>query len=177
MSRAFALLALFLCLAILQTSFFASLPGVLAYTPFVLASGIYLAQHVGQRFGAYVVAGIGLWVSLLGISTFPAEWVASAAAGATAYLSARHIFSNRSWYGLTACGALTVAAWGGTQAVLLGLTEFRHPEAVSWQAFFAALCATFVLNEILLTVFFSAAKPIREFLGAAFLVSRDRESL
>lgn len=177
MSRVLAFLALFFALAILQTSFFASLPGVLAYTPFVLASGVYLVQHVGQRFGAAAVAGMGVWVSALGIATFPAEWVASAAAGVVALVSARQVFSNRSWYGLIACGCLTVVAWAVTQAAALGLTELRHPESVSWQAFFSAFGATFVLNILLLTLFFSAAKPIREFLRAAFLVSRERETL
>lgn len=177
MSRALAWLALFLGLAIVQTSFFASLPGTLAYTPFVLSSGVYLVQHVGQRFGAYAVAGIGLWVSLLGIAVFPAEWFATAAAGVVAYASARHVFSNRSWYGLLACGCLTVAAWAAAQALALAMAEFRHPEAVSWSAFLSAAGATFLLNALLLSAFFAAAKPIQGFLTAAFLLSRDREML
>ncbi len=176
MTRVLSPIVLFLTLVVLQTSFFASLPGALAYTPFAFSAGVYLVQHGGQRLGAVAVAGIGLWVAALGISTFPGEWVAAIAGGVTAHVSARNVFSNRSWYGLIACGCLALTTQAVVQSALLGLTQLRHPEAVSWPSFFHAFATTFVLNILLLTIFFAAARPIRKFLRATFLISRDHSS-
>lgn len=177
MMRPAAAFFLFLALAILQTSFFASLPGLLAYTPLVIAAGVYLVQHAGERAGAFWIAGFGLFLDILALSSFPGETVSYAAAGVAAFLSAQHLFSNRSWYGLIACGASAVISLNVVRAVVLAAVALRHPERVSWAAFGDTLLWNLVLVALLLSLLFTFAKQIRGVLRAGFMVSRERDTL
>jgi rod shape-determining protein MreD len=177
MTKARALTILFLLLAVVQTSFFSSLPGLLAYAPLVLACGVYLRQHVQERSGVLWIAGFGMFLDLLAIPSFPFESVSYAAAAVIATLTAGHVFSNRSWYGLLACGASSMAALGLTRAVVLGIVSLRHPERVSWAAFGETFFWNMVLLPILLSLCFAFAGQIRSFLRTTFMISRDRDTL
>jgi rod shape-determining protein MreD len=177
MTRLVALLALFLLLVIVQTSFFASLPGLLAYTPLVLAAAVYLLQHVGERAGALWILWLGVFLDLLAIPSFPLESISYAAAALVAYLSAQRIFSNRSWYGLIACGVLTVLTLSSIRALTLGVILIRRPERVSWNAYFDTLFWDLALMVVLLSVFFLFARHIRGFLKTTFMLSPDRDTL
>lgn len=177
MTRPIAAFLLFLALAILQTSLFSSLPSWLAYTPLVVAAGVYLVQHGGERAGAFWIAGFGLFLDILALSSFPLEAVSYAAAGVAAYVSAQHLFSNRSWYGLVACGAAAVLSLNAVRALVLGVVSLRHPERVSWLAFGDTLLWNLILVAVLLTLFFAFAKQIRGLLRAGFMVSRERDTL
>ncbi|OGL95159.1 hypothetical protein A2348_02445 [Candidatus Uhrbacteria bacterium RIFOXYB12_FULL_58_10] len=175
MRRSLSIFLLFLALAIIQTSFFASLPGLLAYTPLVAASGVYLVQHVGERYGAFWIASFGVFLDILSIPSFPLETFPYVTAGLAAYLSARHLFSNRSWYGLIACGAFTLLSLGLVRAFILVAISLRHPETVSWMAFWDTLLWNAVLSTVLLTAFFGFAGRIRSFLRTGFLASNGHE--
>lgn len=177
MIRIAALLALFLLLVVAQTSFFASLPGLLAYTPLVLAGGVYLLQHVGERSGALWILWLGIFLDVLAIPSFPLESLSYAAAAAVAYLSAQRVFSNRSWYGLAACGILSVLTLSAVRALTLGVILVQRPERVSWTAYFDTLLWNLVLMVVLLTLFFSFAGHIRGFLKSTFMVSKERDTL
>lgn len=177
MMRPAAAFLLFLALAILQTSFFASLPGLLAYTPLVIAAGVYLVQHGGERAGAFWIAGFGLFLDILSLASFPLETASYAAAGIAAYVSAQHLFSNRSWYGLIACGTSAVLSLNAVRAAILAAVALRHPERVSWAAFGDTLLWNLILVAMLLTVFFAFAKQIRTFMRVGFMVSRERDTL
>lgn len=177
MTRALMLLLLFLGLAIVQTSFFSSLSGAPAYAPLVLAAGVYMLQHVGDRSGAFWIAGFGLFLDALAIPSFPLESIAYVVAAVAAMLSARHLFSNRSWYGLAACGLVSVASLGVARAGVLGIVWLQHPERVSWPTYWDTLLWNAILIVVLLSIFFTFARQIRGFLKSAFLVSRDRDTL
>lgn len=170
-------LTAFLVLAVLQTSLFASLPGWLAYTPLVFAAGVYLVQHVGERAGAYWIAGFGLFLDALAIPSFPFETISYAAAAATAYVSARQVFSNRSWYGLVACGACSVVALAGARGLLLAGLSLKHPERVSWDAFASTLLWDAVLMTALVSVLFGFARHIRSVLRVGINPGRRRDTL
>lgn len=177
MTKAFALTIVFLLLAVVQTSFFASLPGLLAYAPLVVACGVYLRQHVQERSGALWIAGFGIFLDLLPIPSFPFETVSYAAAAVVATLTAGRVFSNRSWYGLLACGASSVAALGAARAVVLGIVSLRRPELVSWTAFGETFLWNMLLLPVLLSLCFAFAGQIRSFLRTTFMISRDRDTL
>jgi rod shape-determining protein MreD len=177
MSRPFSAALLFLTLSVLQTSFFASLPGVLAYTPLVLSSGIYLLQHVGERTGAYWIAGFGLFIDVMGIPSFPAETASYACAALAADASARNLFSNRSWYGLAACGITTALSMAAARGCILLAVELAHPERISWSAYADTLVWNAVLGTALLSIFFSFAGQIRKFLRVSIASNRGRDTL
>jgi len=177
MMRPTAAIALFLAFSILQTGFFASLTGILAYTPLVVAIGIYLMQHAGERTGPFWIAGFGMFLDLLAIPSFPFETASYAAAGIVAYLSARHLFSNRSWYGLIACGMLSMLSLGAVRALVILGISLRHPERVSWITFGDTLIWNLILITLLLSVLFALARQIRAFLRLGYVVSRGRDPL
>lgn len=164
----------FLALAILQTSFFSSLPGALSYTPLVLAAGIYFVQHVGERSGAYWIAGFGAFLDFFVIPSFPLEVVAHVAAAAVLGVSARQIFSNRSWYGLVACGTVTALSLGATRAGILVLVSLRHPERVSWPLLWDASVWTLVLTVLQLTLLFGLTRRIRSILTVRWMRAENR---
>jgi len=177
MTKALALTIVFLLLAVLQTSFFASLPGLLAYAPLVVACGVYLRQHVQERSGTLWIAGFGVFLDILAIPSFPFETISYAVAAVVTALTAGRVFSNRSWYGLLACGASTVAALGITRAIVLSIVSLRRPELVSWDAFGETFLWSMVLLPVLLSLCFAFAGHIRSFLRTTFMISRDRETL
>ena len=177
MTKALALTILFLLLAVVQTSFFSSLPGLLAYAPLVLACGVYLRQHVQERSGALWIVGFGIFLDLLAIPSFPFETISYAAAAAVASLTAGRVFSNRSWYGLLACGASSVVALGMSRAVVLSIVSLRRPELVSWAAFGETFLWNMALLPVLLSLCFAFAGQIRSFLRTTFMISRDRDTL
>lgn len=177
MTKALTLTTFFLLLAVIQTSFFSSLPGLLAYAPIVVACGVYLRQHVQERSGALWIAGFGIFLDALAIPSFPFETVSYAVAAMVAALTSERVFSNRSWYGLLACGGSSVAALGLTRAVVLWIVSLRHPERVSWAAFGETFLWNMILLPVILSLCFMFAGQIRSFLRTAFMVSRDRGTL
>lgn len=177
MTKAIALVLLFLMLAIVQTSFFSSLPGVLAYTPLVIAAGIYLRQHVQEESGALWIVAFGLFLDVLAIPSFPLETLSYGAAAVMVSLTSQHVFSNRSWYGLLACGGSAVVAMNVVRAITLGIVSLRHPERVSWHAFGNTALWNLVLLFALLAIFFAFAGQIRSFLKTTFMISKDRDTL
>lgn len=177
MTKALALTIVFLLLAVIQTSFFASLPGLLAYVPLVVACGVYLRQHVQERSGALWIAGFGIFLDVLAIPSFPFETVSYGAAAIVASLTAGRVFSNRSWYGLLACGASSVAALTMTRAIVLLIIGLRLPERVSWVAVGDTLLWNMILLPVILSLCFAFAGQIRSFLRTTVMVSRDRNTL
>ncbi len=177
MTKALALTLLFLMLAIVQTSFFSSLPGILAYAPLVIAAGIYLRQHVQEPSGAFWIVAFGLFLDMLAIPSFPLETFSYGAAAIAVSLTSQHVFSNRSWYGLIACGGSAIVAMNVTRAIILGIVALRHPERVSWPAFGETLLWNLILLFVFLVIFFAFAGQIRSFLKTTFMISKDRDTL
>lgn len=177
MTRPIALILAFLTLSVIQTSFFASLPSPISYFPLVLAAGIYLRQHAQERFGTELIAGFGIFLDAVAVSEFPLETVTYGVAATVAAVTSLHVFSNRSWYGLLACGGATLVALNATRAVLLAVLSLRHPEAVSFAAYGHTLLWNGVFLLVALTLAFSFARQIRAVLRTTVLVSRRTETL
>jgi len=161
MKRLLVNLLFFLAALSVQIGFIASLPGFLSYAPLVFSVGVFLIQHIGSRSGVYWIVGFGLVLDALSLSAFPAEVLSYAAAAAVAYASARYLFSNRSWYGLIACGAASVLSMGVVRAAILGTVLLRHPERVSWGAFGGSVVWNLLLTAVLLTILFLTSKRLR----------------
>jgi hypothetical protein len=176
-SRWLAMIMVFLSLAAIQTSFIASLPGWLAFTPLVVAAGVYMVQYEGQAAGAVWIMVFGLFLEIMSIPSFPWETFSYLVGAAICYFSARHVFSNRSWYGLAACGVAVVLGMHLVRAAVLAVVSLRQPEGAPWNAFADSLVWNALLMVGLLTVLFIFGRPLRHALRRAFLVSRERDTL
>jgi len=99
---------LFIALATIETSFIASLPGVLALTPLVLMAAVYFIQHRGSMIGIWWLAGYGLFLDIMGIGYVAGETVIYLIVGVLSYLVSQRTFSNRSLYGVLGCGLFAI---------------------------------------------------------------------
>lgn len=165
-------LASFVAIAVVQTSFFASLPGPLAHTPLVLATGVYLVQHADEWQGAVWIVGFGAFLDLFAIPSFPAETFSYAVAAAAAYLLSRHLLSNRSWYGLVACGAGSALALHAARFLVLSVLSVRMPDRIPWDALGASAAWNAILSVAVLTAYFVFSKRIRSALSSRFLLAK-----
>jgi len=105
---------LLIALATIETSFIASLPGILALIPLVLVASVYFIQHRGSTIGIWWLAGYGLYLDVMGIGYVSGETIIYLAVGVLAYLVSQRTFSNRSLYGVLGCGLFAII----TSAVL-----------------------------------------------------------
>ncbi len=126
-SRIFFLLFIFLCLALLETSFFASLPGVLRLLPITFAVGVYLVQSRGWWPGAWLIAAMGAFLDFAGIAPVPLQTIAYGIAALVIFFSARSLFSNRSLFGILACGTLGWIAHGLVQTTVWLIQNLTDP--------------------------------------------------
>lgn len=99
---------LLLALAAIETSFIASLPGILALIPLVLMAAVYFIQHRGSTIGIWWLAGYGLFLDVMGIGYVMGETVIYLIVGILAYLVSQRTFSNRSLYGVLGCGLFAI---------------------------------------------------------------------
>lgn len=123
MKRVVVMVGLWVLLLVLQLSFLASLPAPWLFIPIVAAASIYLVQHHGLLTAAWWLPAYGFFLDLFHIGTVPWETVIYSIAGVFTVLLARRIFSNRSLYGIAACGILIL----GTILLLEAIAQF-------WQA-------------------------------------------
>lgn len=154
----------FLSLAILQTSLIASLPGLFAYTPIVLAAGVFLSQQAGLVVGAVWISSFGVFTDLFAVPSFPFETAAYIMAGLSTHALAQNLFSNRSWYGLMACGTMVLASLYAVRAVTIGIISLRTPDQVSWDAFGVSFAWNAILLLFLLSICFAFARRLKKFL-------------
>lgn len=169
MSRFFALLALFLILFAMQNGFFASLPGALPLFPLLLTAGVYLLQHQSLSAGAWLIAANGLYLDWLHLQAVPLESVSYIVTALAAAYLATHVFSNRSLYGVIACGLAALAVLKLSQFAILGLIWIRETESVVWPIFYQETAWSALLLLVGLIVMFPFASRIKKFLQKIFL--------
>ncbi|MBU0646155.1 hypothetical protein KJ611_01595 [Patescibacteria group bacterium] len=162
----------FLGLAIIQNSFFASLPGVLPLWPLILAVGVYLLQHQSLTAGAWLIAANGLFLDLFHLQMVPAETISYLLTALAAAYSAKHVFSNRSLYGVLACGSATFGVLKLSQMAILGLVWLREAEQVDWTVFSRETFWSGILLMIGLLLLFPFAVRIKKLLHKSFFVSQ-----
>lgn len=169
-------MAIFIVLVVIQTGFIASLPAPLLLTPLLLAVSVYLIQHHGLYVGAYWLALYGVWLDIFGVGTAPVETLAYTLAAVAALWGSRRFFSNRSVYGILACGLAAELIITLVHAITISLVWFKTPASAAWTAFFASAAWTVFLMFVLLVILFQFAKSIRTGLLKSFLISRTYET-
>lgn len=158
-------------LFLVERSLFGALPDPFPRTPLVLACGTYLVQHLDLRDGAAWIILSGLLSDVIGL-TAPGAVLAGAVAAATCLTLSRSVFTNRSLYGIVACGACTMIAWAVTYASLLAIQGALAHAPSGWADPILGLPSTLVLGTVILAFLFRLAKRLRGALSSAIMLNR-----
>jgi hypothetical protein len=151
----------FIAMTALQLGFIASLPGVLALTPLVFGISIYMLQHHGLIDGVWWLVGFGLQLDMLGLAPMVPIALAYLAAGLVAVFSSRHLFSNRSYYGIVGCVLLATVAFGAVQALIGVITQLISARTVFWMLYGYDIMVKTLLALAVVSVMYPFARVIR----------------
>ncbi len=154
----------FLFVFVMETSFFSSLPSVFAIVPLVFALSVYLIQHEGLTDGLIWIFAYGFLLQNFHLSIAPWPVLSFSIAGLASFLSSRHLFSNRSLYGVVGCAWIGYLCLAGTEALLMFVRTFGNETTVFWVPFLVRRGLEFLLLGVTIMVFFSFARHIRFFL-------------
>ncbi len=147
-----------LLLILIQTSLIAALPGWLSLIPLVVAFAVFGIQYFMSPAFIGLLSVYGIWVDFFGIGRTTSETLTWTLAGMATVLAARWLFSNRSWYGLMACGIACSVTHAFFALILQTLVSWRYdlpfePWVVTEQSFQELL-----LLLVFLWVLFSLAR-------------------
>lgn len=149
--------AVFALLASLELAFVSSLPWPLNVAPLVFAASVYVAQHRGLVLDVWWMPAYGLLLDVLGLNRAPLSVLAlGISAVVVAYLSRAHL-SNRSLYGVLACGAAGYAVFAGIQGLTLLVSSFFSDLPSDWSAWATASAFQGILALVILFLFFQAS--------------------
>lgn len=163
----------FLFLVVLQSSFIPSLPWVFAAIPVMVASSTYLVQHLSLTDGAWWLIGFGLSLDILGIGLAPFETISYSLAGIVTIVGAKHLFSNRSLYGVFGSAFTALAVIAISESIILSLVWLRQPELVEWSTFLTYYWQAAITLIIPLLFLFSFARQARQSILKTFFLSRS----
>ncbi|MEK7614887.1 MAG: hypothetical protein AAB431_00700 [Patescibacteria group bacterium] len=161
MTRFFLSAGFFLITFLFETSFFSSLPSFLALTPLVFGLSIYLIQHEGMMDGFVWMVLYGILMDLFHIAPIPFSFFAWVIAAGLSVLMARHVFSNRSFYGVLGC------AFGGylclmlSETIILFLQSLTDKLVVDWSIFFHTALQQSLMLLCVMSFIFAIARRIR----------------
>jgi hypothetical protein len=133
----------------------------------VFAIGVYLLQHQGLMDGFVWIVAFGFLLQLLHIGILPFPALGFLIAGIVSLLSARHIFSNRSLYGIVACaltGFLTLVI---TESSVLLARSLISSFDTDWSVLFLTDGYRAVLLVAVIVILYAFAKPIRLFINSS----------
>lgn len=164
-----------LVFSLIETSFISSLPGILVLTPFVLAVTVYLVQHQGVQAFIWWLPLHGFFLDSIAAGTTRLEVLPYCVAACVVSLTAKHLFSNRSYYGVLSCALTGCVGLIATEALILFVEQLMHTD-VHWQTFLGESLLRFVLLLIVLTLFYPFAKRIRSFLVSLALLPDRRKT-
>lgn len=154
----------FLLLWIIETSFFSSLPSFVAVTPIVFASAVYLIQYQGLMDGFVWILLYGILLQVFHLTTSPFPLLGFCVAATASLLSARHVFSNRSFYGVAACALTGFFSLVVTESLLLLFQSFGSKKNILWGWFFQIRAQEAIMLVFSIGCLFILARPIRRFL-------------
>jgi len=164
----------FLILIVLQSSFIPSLPWIFSATPIIVASSTYLVQHFSLSDGAWWLIAFGLSLDTLNIGQAPLETLSYTLAAIAITIGAKHLFSNRSLYGVigSALTALTVIFI--SESIILSLVWLRQPEIVDWSIHWTYFWQAIITVIIPLIALFSFARSLRESIMEILFLSKTK---
>jgi len=168
MMRFFISAICFLFVFMFETSFLSSLPSILSLTPLILGLSIYLLQSYGLIDGFIWMCVYGIFLNTFHFSTIPFVSLAWIMAGIVASVMARHVFSNRSFYGSVACAYCGFFALVLTESLLAWSAYFVRGSFIDWSDFFFTHLLRAFLLLLVMTVLFACTRRIRNLLPHPF---------
>lgn len=139
----------FILFFVFETSFLNSLPWFFPSIPFVFGLSVFLIQHYGISDGALWIFGYGLLLDLFHLDGLSFSFASAIVASAIAILSARHVFSNRSFYGVVSCVICSFVSWTIVESVVIFFRLLSSPINDFWKPFVLVN-----LKELVLLVIF-----------------------
>lgn len=161
--------------SVVETSFFHSLPGWLTLTPFVLGVCVYFVQHQGVHAFIWWLPLHGLFLSSLSAGFTSMEVLPYCVSALLISVSAKHLFSNRSYYGVLSCALVGFAGIVFTESLILLFSQLSHVQ-VHWITFLRQSLIRLLLLFMLLTAIYPFAKRIRSFLVSFSLLPEPRKT-
>lgn len=165
-----------LVLSVIETSFFGSLHGMFRFTPFVLVISVYLLQHHTMKPAASWMVIHGLLLDLSGTTIVPFVTLAYVITASIVLLSAERLFSNRSFYGVTACALLGYVTFEISSGFLSYGSVFILKTSFSWGTYFSDAGSRFFTLFLALVVLYAFAKQIRYLLVKLHLLPPSRQT-
>lgn len=150
----------FLLSFLLETSFFTSLPSLFAFTPLVFAAGVYLLQHQGIIDGLIWIIVYGFLLQVFHLFVSPMPVLVFLLGALVSALSARHLFSNRSLYGVLACALTGYASVVIAEFVILFSRSLLGPTDPVWSAFFTNHGYRTLMLMVVVLFLYTLARPI-----------------
>lgn len=135
MTRVLLSFFLFIAFFVFETSFLNSLPWFFPSIPFVFGISVFLIQHYGISDGAVWIFGHGLLLDVLHLDGLSFTSISAVTASFVAVLCARHIFSNRSFYGVISCAGCSFASLIIVDSFLIFIRLLSSPINGFWRSF------------------------------------------
>ncbi len=162
-------------LSTIETSFFSSFHGLFALTPFVFLISVYLIQHHGIYRATIWLIIHGLLLDYTRLGSIPFLTIAYTLVAFVAFILAKRVFSNRSFYGVMACTITSYATFIAMQVIIVWIMSFG--EATFSDIFlWGDIKSQFLLVLIFMPVLFSLAKYIRFFLEKSLLIPKAKRT-
>jgi len=156
---------LFLTVFLIETSFISSLPSIFSAIPLVFALSVYLIQYQGVSDGIAWMIGYGFLTDLMHLSDVSFSTIPILAAVIVTVISAKHLFSNRSFYGVIACAVSSYATFVLIEAFFA---------SNDWSVFFQTHAERLGMLIVVVAILFSLAPHIRKIVQVMFLPSYNR---
>lgn len=163
-------------LSLVETSFFASFHGMIRFTPFVLVISVYLLQHHGLKSAAWWMIIHGMILDMLGIASVPFITIPFLLAAWVAFISAEHLFSNRSFYGVLACSLMSFLTYEIGLGFLQEIHSFFTKIRFHWGVYFLDAWYRLIMLLIFLIALFAFAKQIRRLLVKYKFIASMRQT-
>ena len=154
----------FLLVWMIETSFLSSLPSLFSIIPLVFALSVYLIQYHGLIDGLVWIVCYGLFLQLFHFTTVPLPIVSFAVAGLISYISAKQLFSNRSFYGVAACATAGFLSRSFLETLFAFFFSLQDHRVVDWNWFFQIRLSEFVMLFFTIFLLFILLHPLRKFL-------------
>ncbi len=162
MKRIF-LIVFFVLLSMCELGFVSALPFPVDRLPLVLVASVFLFQSLDVRPAAWWMVLHGVFLDLLQTSSIRFEIVPHAVAALVLVLASRHLFSNRSFWGVLGTFALSLFALSCTEILLSIFQALFEDFSLSFDVLVAMRLWGLGLGTLLLLIFF----PLTELLTRA----------
>lgn len=153
----------------LQASFIHAIPYPLDRIPLVLVVTVYLYQYSNKTSAWWWLLCYGMVLDVLDISLAPFEVLSYALASVSMVLLVSHVFTNRSFYGITATALLTLAVLMVSEVLLIGLTLLFSSQPFHWKDVVFSQLWAMVFASFLLLFIFPFFRKVRVFASKTFL--------